>query len=488
MKFRYKTPPRSYQVPALKQLVRQRGGALQVKMRWGKTWVAINFAAVMAVQEQRTLRVLVICPATVTGVWASEVAKHCPVHWSMAHADGGPQMGLGEPQNGDRAQLDWHIVNYEATYGRAHLDPDNSRAWTAVPDAGLDAYGADIVIVDESHHIGDPTTLQSKYAYRLGQRARYRLIMTGTMFDRKPLYTFGQFKFYDDAIFGTRYSHFRRRIAIMGGYGNYEVIGYRDLQWMMNRIKPVTFISKDVPSAPPVHQLIKFELTGSGKQVYDDMEKHDVVDVNGDVVVAPIVLTRHLRLQQIAGGWLTASEGGYVRVGKDKKQAFAALLGEYADQDIAKVVVGCRFIPELRDVADAAKKIGYRVVALHGGIRKGLPRDRRIAAFNETERPCIFVSQVSAGKEGIDLSSASNLIWYSLPESYVDFVQFSARIERYHEKRTLGYDYLLARGTRDEVTYMALKLKANVSELIVKRPDLVEQIVQRAALKAKSKR
>jgi hypothetical protein len=66
-----------------------------------------------------------------------------------------------------------------------------------------------------------------------------------------------------------------------------------------------------------------------------------------------------------------------------------------------------------------------------------------------------------------------------LPESLVIHDQFRARIEKYDEKRTLLYDYLIATGTRDEVTWMALRMKTDVARLLLKRPDIVERITAR---------
>ena len=66
-------------------------------------------------------------------------------------------------------------------------------------------------------------------AYRYGRKARFRLTLTGTMFHRAPLMVFGQFQLMDDSVFGTAVTPFRTVYIRFGGYGNYEIMGYRNL-------------------------------------------------------------------------------------------------------------------------------------------------------------------------------------------------------------------------------------------------------------------
>lgn len=475
----FKTKPRPYQVAALKFLLRNEGGGLQVPKRWGKSWLAINFASALAVKWNEDLNVLITCPSTVLSVWPDQIAEHCPIEWTCDDGQKVTHAGLGP------VAVNFRVVNFESTYSRVSMDPHNVRSKTPMPREDLDGW-ADVVIVDESHAIGNPTAVTSIMVYRYGKSARARLIMSGSTFMRRPVFVFGQFKFLDDSLLGTNFGQFKKRIEVRGGYMNYEVKGYRNLEWVMGRILPCIWVQERPPlEQPPVHQVYRYDLPAKERKLYDQMEKEDAVQLeDGEILGSPIVLTKHLRLQQIVGGWLRKESGKYVRVGTAHRDFFGQhLVQNYAEQDIKKIVVGCRFVPEILDAADMAKKAGYRVVVLHGGIPKGDARKRRIQAFQDTDKPTVFIAQVATAKEGIDLSAAANIIWYSLPESYVTFDQFSGRIELYDEKRTLGYDYLLANGTRSVVTYNALLHKQDVAEYMVKNPKKVEELTRLAALK-----
>jgi hypothetical protein len=245
----------------------------------------------------------------------------------------------------------------------------------------------------------------------------------------------------------------------------------------MGKIKPWCYIEKYVPPRNAVTSIIPIKLTGRNADVYRKMEREAIAEVTGGETEADIILTKHLRCQQIAGGWAKRTDGKYVRVGTDKMRLAASRINEYWEQGVSKVVIGCRFLPELRDVAAISRKAGYRVILFHGGLPKGPKRYRRVEVFQGTSQPVIFVAQIQAASESIDLSAADTLAYYSLPESYIDYMQFGARIEKYNEKRTLLRDHFIATGTRDEVTYESLKEKRDVSDFIADDPERVERIV-----------
>lgn len=464
-----------------------RGGGLQVPMRWGKTKVGIDFAGCMHMLEGIE-RVLVITVTDGIAVWHNEIAKHCAVPWAILHrvdegvwpafppvaSDGFANLSPTAPGR----WLDWHVINFQSAYKREAI---MGRSWVPMPRDDLTDFvtGAPcLVIVDESHHIGTPTAMQSRNIYMLGDLADSRLTMTGTMFHRKPFYVFGQARFIDTFIYGTDWGAYKKRIAVMGGGSGHEVKRYKNLGWMTRQIKPWVYMEKYVPLRDPVVNIIPTPLTGRNLDVYRSMERDSIVKLGrGHKVSADIVLTKHLRCQQIAGGWARTTEGTYKRVGTCKRDIAESRLREYLEQDITKAVIGCRFLPELRDVRDIALKVGFRPIVFHGGLKKGDERTRRIYAFKHTTEPCLFIAQHRSAREAIDLSAASVMMLYSLPEGFLTFDQFRRRIEVYQDKRTLMYDILIAPGTRDEVAWQAMCESQDVATYIVSHPDLVEQIV-----------
>ena len=72
-----------------------------------------------------------------------------------------------------------------------------------------------------------PGSRVSLYCTALGKRVPYRMALTGTPAHNSPLDVYAQYRFLDPGIFGTNFSAFRDRYAVMGGYGGYQVIAYR---------------------------------------------------------------------------------------------------------------------------------------------------------------------------------------------------------------------------------------------------------------------
>jgi SNF2 family DNA or RNA helicase len=100
-------------------------------------------------------------------------------------------------------------------------------------------------------------------------------------------------------------------------------------------------------------------------------------------------------------------------------------------------------------------------------------REQRIAAFDETEDKAVFIAQVQTGALGIDLSAASICVFYSLPESLVDYDQFCARIRKWKDKRTLTYYYLTGRGTIEEANLAALRANLDLIDALERDPQLL---------------
>ena len=158
------------------------------------------------------------------------------------------------------------------------------------------------------------------------------------------------------------------------------------------------------------HEVIPVDLRKSRK-VYEQMARDSVVEFeSGQVSEAPIVLTQLLRLSQITGGWLRGADGKYVSVGHEKREAFSKLVGEFREQDRQKIVVFVRFINELRDCAHVCAEHGYKVLPFYGAVSRST-RDQRIARFDETDEPTVFIAQIQAGSLGISLVAASEAIF-----------------------------------------------------------------------------
>ena len=189
---------------------------LFMEMGSGKTKVAVDL-----ITNRGHKRTLVVCPkSAMVDVWARQVPIHSHIPIDVVILDGsstGKKMeqakaALARAEETDRLVI--LVVNYESVW-REPLGPFLKQA------------GLDCVVLDESHRIKSPGSRVSLYCAELGKRVPYRMALTGTPAHNSPLDVYAQYRFLDLGVFGTNFSTFRNRYAVMGGYGGYQVIAYR---------------------------------------------------------------------------------------------------------------------------------------------------------------------------------------------------------------------------------------------------------------------
>jgi SNF2 family DNA or RNA helicase len=437
--YKFKTRPMRHQLKALKKFLRHGCGALFAEMGTGKTKIAIDWACALATKENRRLKAAVLCPKSALTVWPTEIRKHDP--WGKI------------PHSG----VQWKLVGIDA-------------AWRPYNYDEIVLWKPDIVIVDESSYIKSPGARRSKGAYLLAKRCRYRLIMSGTPIGKNILDLFSQYKVVDDSIFGTSFSVFKREFAIIRAY---KVVKWLRMRKFKKKIKPVTFVIKksqclDLPER--THEIVPVRFTEHSARIYNTLAEQSIVQFKGMEVMTPIGLTRLLRLSQMCGGWVKGEE--YRRLGREKQIQFEAMLDDMMEQDIKKVGVFCRFLPEMGDAARAAQAAGYRALLLHGGVPTKL-RKRKIDAFHATEHPTVFIGQTAAGSMAIDLTAASEVIWYSPTPSLIHFLQGCDRYHRIGQTNKVTYYHLLVENSIDYTRIQSLIEKRKMERMVLEDPEII---------------
>ena len=449
-----KTVPFKHQVAAYNLALSKPSSGLLMEQGCGKTMTAIAVAG-RRFQKGEVSRVLVVAPASVVPVWPKEFDLHADFSHEVKALEGSTakRAGLLQAWQTDPTHLQVAVVNYEATWRM---------------EEALIAWRPDMIICDESQRIKTPGARQSKTMARLGTIARYRMILTGTPVSQGPLDFYSQYRFLDRNIFGTSYYAFRARYALMGGYENRQVIGYQNLDDLVQKAHSVAFRCRkedclDLPEQ--IDQVLYCDLEREAQRIYDQLVKESVAELsNEEVIVAPNVLSRLLRLSQVTGGFLRVDEQTSL-VSKAKM----GLLEETLDDLIEagkKVVVFARFVPEIEAIVKTLEK---KKVA-HGLIYGATPMDARgemVESFQTDPAVKVFVAQVQTAGLGITLHAADTAIFYSLDYSFANYDQCRARIHRIGQKNNCTYIHLVARMTVDEKVLAALAEKKSLADQVV---------------------
>jgi SNF2 family DNA or RNA helicase len=465
-----KTAPYKHQEKALAFSKVLDSSALLLEQGCGKTWVAIALAGYRRYTGQ-IKRLLIIAPATVLPVWERQFHEHANFNFAItilntdSTAEKAKIVKSMQKDNLSKC-LDIIIVNYESAW----REPLRSQL--------LKWIDGHMVVLDESQKIKHHTSKQSKFAHALGKVAKYRNILTGTPVTLNPTDVFSQYKFLDTDVFGTSWTQFRDTYCIMGGFGNHQVVGYKNLSELASRAHSIAFrcTKAECLDLPEVIHQTQYAYLSDSQSVYREMEKNFMVWIKDqesqgvDIKIkAPQVVSQILRLQQISGGFLPVhnAEGkviNYVQVGHEKLDLLMDVVNEIPDQ---KIVVFCRFTHEVHAIAQALKESGRKTLVLNGEVpinQRGVICD----SFQTDPSVKAIVVQIQTGGSGIDLFAASTMIFYSMDYNYGNYAQAHDRILRIGQKAShVTYIHLVAHGTIDEQILKAVTTKEDVARLVV---------------------
>jgi SNF2 family DNA or RNA helicase len=129
-------------------------------------------------------RVLVVAPLSIVGVWEEEFRKFADFDYSLAVLNGSGNKKADTLRHLVGKSLQVAIVNYESAW---RLEAEIA-AW-------LGKGGCSLIIADEGYKIKTHSTNASKAMHRLGAKADYRLLLTGTPITNRALDVFSQWKY-----------------------------------------------------------------------------------------------------------------------------------------------------------------------------------------------------------------------------------------------------------------------------------------------------
>lgn len=450
-----------HQREAVDFLRERHAGMLAMEMGTGKT-----LAALRTLEQWGARAVLIFAPLSVLPVWEAEVTKHSPDDWRAIIPNGSlsaravtARRELAR-QRRERANSDaglMIVINYEAVLSNDILD---------VAKFG----GFDALVLDESHRIKAPGGKISRRCSQIADRIPRRLCLTGTPMPHSPLDIYAQYRALDKTIFGTSNTLFKARYAVMGGWENKQVVAYRDLEDLHDRMASASFRVRaaDVLDLPGwTEQVMTCELEAPAAAAYRQMERTYVLELEQGIITAQNALSKLLRLQQITSGHLPLEgEDGEVR-SQRVSTAKQRLLSETVEGMLPveygappePIVVFARFIADLDAAREVSLEHGLRPAELSG-------RHNDLAAWQRGEADLLAV-QIQAGGLGVDMSRARFAIYYSLGYSLGDLLQTQARLHRPGQTRLVTYAYLVARGTVDEDIIEALRRREQMIEYVV---------------------
>lgn len=470
----FKIAPWRHQLEAIERGKSLPRFALFFEMGAGKTGTCINMLRFRFNEARSVLRTLIFTPPIVIRNWRDEWAMHSnlePGRLVLLTGSGKRRAELvrqhGWDEKGNRRGVVF-VTNYESLLMEELYEE-------------LLKWSPQALVLDESHKCKDSKAKRTKKVLSLVQtcKPQFRYILSGSPVLNSPMDLFSQYLILDDgATFGRNFFAFRARYFRDRNAGmpkhkyfpKWEVIP-GSLEEISARISRtgMRVLKQDCLDLPPlVRQAIKVGMTPEQARLYLEMKKHFITFLDDKACTATLAITKALRLQQIASGYIKTVDGKDVSLGVTPKQeALRELLEELTPH--SQVLVWAVWKENYEQVRQVCRALGVDFVEVHGEISDA-EKAAAVDRFRSDPRCRVFLGHPGSGGIGINLVNAPYSIFYSRTFSLEHSLQAEARNHRggseIHDKIT-RID-LVTEGTIDELVAEKLANKIEVSDKLLR--------------------
>lgn len=465
--------------------------ALFDDMGAGKTFQVI-ISALSLFLDNYIDRVIVVAPAAVRSVWYDpdfgEIRKHSfPDVPKLVHEYHSKERMWGDAKKGVKF-LHWIITNYEFVRAAPRLEELISYCDKRT-----------LLVLDESSAVKSHRALQTKACIKLRAKCGRVVLLNGTPIANNPGDLYAQAKIMDPRILDCKdYFKFRARYAIMGGYMQKQITGWRDLEDLQRRLKPYILrrLKEDCLDLPekldPVIHTVA--LTPASWKIYKAMRDDMVSWLNDSTVsTASQAIVKAMRLAQITSGFLGGIEELSLEedfgaendsigkpaedqeIGREKMDHFLDWLKDRLYDDPGfKVLVWCRFRSEIKRLYAELQKIpGLNTGLIWGGQKRGSYSETEKPAAGSREEalrllspetapkgPVVVLGTPATGSMGLNLTAAHTVVYLSNDHSLKTRLQSEDRVHRPGQVHAVSYFDYVATGPEGQKTIDHLIIKS----------------------------
>lgn len=483
MKFSMKTKPFAHQLRILAMSWSREYFALFMRQGTGKSKVTIDTAVNLKLKKDAIDAVMILSDKGWYTNWIEELEKHWPVS-VLPYRTYIWEAGESKKKRDQPLQARALLRGKRMPIALVNIDAIATARGRAFVKAFLKAHRC-LMVIDESSSIAMPNRKRTKAACTLGKLAHYRRILNGTPVEQGPLKLYGQVKFLHEQIFGPSVVAFRHEYArwrpMRSARGRrFEVLVkddhgrpvYQNMDQLRDILRTFSvFVKKeecfDLP--PKTFQKYVFDLLPEQRKRYDKLRDDFLLELQeqgGEITLAE-VLTRWLRLQQIASGLLPESDGTPAEVWLKPEEnprllALDHLVDNFGDDD--PMIVWARFIPDVDQIISLLSPRGP-VCRFDGQVpAKARQQYRKDFAGGKYR---FLVGNVHVGGKSATWTHVKGTVFYSNDHSSEWRVQAEDRVHRYGLKdHNALYIDLIARDTIDEKIVAVHRGNMEMAEMI----------------------
>lgn len=472
----FKTEPRPHQQKEFDLHRNDRKRALLWRMRSGKSKAAIDLANYLFLKNKIDA-VLIVAPNGVHNNW---VRREFPTHSKTPF----------------KAYV-FHSDEYDSYEYRAGMinicrPSDKKIPVLSMPTQSiytkksletlkrfLKTYnGRVFLIIDEVHYFRTPSSKRTQRMKNIAKVCKWARALTGTLVANTPLAAWSQFELLEYKALGYRtYTDFQKKFAIyktaraarrnssgqvVGGRQYQQIVGYKNLDLLKERIarwSSIVLTEDCVGMSPLELSNCYFDMTEKQAKIYKKLVDEYILENAGYDGGA-----RALKLQQIARGWYRNDDAEIIDIMPLKDNpSLIALQEEILTMD-GKIIIWCHFRKDIENVVKTLNSLEIPCVEYHGGV-KARERVNAYDSFTNNKNVRVFVGQPIAGGDGLDLSVAQNIIWYSRTRDQYVATQATARASKIGGG-TVNIVDMLARDTIDHYIKLSAEKKDKLADML----------------------
>lgn len=453
--FQFKTTPYTHQVECFKYGLEHDKFLLGDEMGLGKTKQVIDIAVAKKAQKGYK-HCLIICG--VNGLkwnWRNEVTTHSN-ETGYILGTRGSRIGSNQDKYNDVVNLVANdsyfiITNVESLRDELILD-----ALVQAINCGL----IGMIAFDECHKCKNPSTQQGKAILKL--QAETMIAMTGTPLMNVPqdLYIILKWLGFEKHSF---YS-FKNHHCIMGGYGGYEIIGYKNLDELQERLNEIMLrrLKKDILDLPEKTYIDEYvDLTPKQAVIYKEV-KSELKSHIDELAVSSNPLAQLIRLRQATG---------YTGILSSKVQESAKLdrmeeLVEEAVESGKKVVIFSNWTQMTDAIYERLAGKNYGVSVITGETADDKRQD--IVDLFQTSDSCkVLIGTAGAMGTGLTLTAGTVEIFVDEPWNMALKEQCVDRCHRIGQNSNLTIYTLMCKDTIDERIHQIVEKKGKMADALV---------------------
>lgn len=464
--YKFKTKPFKHQLDAIEYGLNIDKWLLGDSMGLGKSKVAIDIACIKK-QTEGYKHCLIICG--VNGLkwnWVKEIETHSNEECYLLGQKQGKD-GIRIGSTADKLNDIRNLKTISAYFIITNIETFRDQECALEMRKNVLNKELEMIVLDEAHVCKNPSSQQGKGVLKLS--AKTMIAMTGTPLMNNPMDLFFILKWlgYEKHSF----YQFKNYHCVMGGYGGYEIIGYRHLEElqdtlssiMLRRLKEDVF---DLPEKTYINEYV--ELTPKQKQLYKEVRQDIVMNID-KIVMSNNPLTELIRLRQVTGypGIISSTVNDSAKLDR---------LEELVDEAISngqKVVIFSNWTQMTLPIyTRLAKK--YQGAYITGEVND-VQRQLAVDGFQNNDIVKFIVGTIGAMGTGITLTAGTVEIFIDEPWTMAAKEQAVDRCHRIGTKNNVTIYTLLAKDTIDERIHEIVEKKGFMADAIVDNKIVIDK-------------